>query len=144
MVAIIIHRGRILLLKRRSVPFILNPGIWSFLSGGRKRGEPYLCTAYREIEEESGIKIGYLKLLHCGRATLADPRRMLRWSNRLYVFRSRTSKVRLDMENSAYRWATISEIRDHDRYTNVFIDENFILCIIGRFLYGSGKPAKKD
>ncbi len=75
---------------------------------------------------------------------LMDPKRRIMWSNRLYVFRSATSAVTLDIENSAYRWASLAEIKDHDRYTNVFIDENAILGIIEMFLHGPRKPAKED
>ena len=40
--------------------------------------------------------------------------------NYLYIFRSKTREVRLDMENSRFRWAAPSEIIGGKNYTNMF------------------------
>ena len=40
-----------LLLKRRNLPFMVDPGIWTFVAGGKKRSESYDDRRYREIEE---------------------------------------------------------------------------------------------
>ena len=138
------YKGRVLLLKRRNIPLILNPGIWSFLSGGRKKGERYLRTAYREIREETSLQKKSLKLLHHSTVTVVEPRLKQKWPNHLYLFKSDTNKVILDMENSSYRWATISELRNHTGYTNVFNDEKTILNAIGRLMHGPSKPKKED
>lgn len=107
-----------------------NPRIWSFLSGGRKAKEKYIDTAYREITEESGIRKNELKCLYHSRAMILELRKKEIWPNELYIFRSKTSRVRLDLENSKYRWGTVREIENGVDYTNVFINEKRILTEI--------------
>ena len=53
-----------------------------------------------------------------------------------FIFRSSTGKVRLDLENRAYRWATIREIENEINYTNVFIHEEGILKMLRRHVHG--------
>ncbi len=134
--AVIIHKNRILLLKRRSLPVVINPGIWSFLSGARDGTERYLSTACREIREESGIGRESLSLLFSGKVSVTERSRNLAWTNRIFIFRSSTGKVRLDFENSGYRWATIREIENEIDYTNVFINPKRILKSIKRHVHG--------
>ncbi len=134
--AIIIHGSKVLLLKRRNIPFLINRGIWAFLSGSLDRGEGRLEAAYREIEEEAGIASRDLMLLFETEETLKDERKNISWSNGVFVFRSRTGSVRLDLENSAYRWAPIGDIADHKDYTNVFINESHIVNRLRVFLNG--------
>ncbi len=133
-VAIILHGKKILLLKRRNVPLILNPGIWSFLSGGRDNKESYLNTAYREIYEEVKLPRSKLTLLDSGSTYLRDQKKGVMWYNRVFIFRSSTGKVRLDFENSAYRWASFGSILNEKGYTNVFINEEQLLSKIRRCL----------
>ncbi len=136
MTAIIINNGKVLLLKRRNIPVIMNPGIWAFLSGGRDGRERYIHTAYREIEEESGLKKDSLKLLYRKRRLVTDEGRRLCWYNWIFIFRSNTSKVKLDYENSAYRWATLRQIEKEINYTNVFINRREIERKIGEYIHG--------
>ncbi len=135
--AIVISGSKVLLLKRLPLPIITNPGIWSFIFGGRKKGESYLDAAYREIEEETGIERSDLRLLAKEmKVDLFDQRRRCMWQNRMFVFRSTTEKVRKSLENSAYRWAGIRDIRKHTNYTNIFIGEAKILHIIEGHING--------
>lgn len=133
-VAIIIFKGRILLLKRRNLPFLDNPGIWSFVFGGIKKRERYLDTAYREIREETGIDKRDLHLvLNCGAVVVFEGKKRIKWQNRLYVFRSRTGRVRLDIENAGFRWARATEIVNKRWYTNIFVDEKYIWNLLRRY-----------
>ena len=128
MTAIIINRDRVLLLKRRRVPIILNPGIWGFLSGGRDKNEAYINTAYREIMEETGIDKDKLTLLSSMYGIdCFDRRRRIKWQNAIFFFRSSTSRVKLDIENRSYRWAPVRDIKEHRMYTNVFCNEAKVL-----------------
>ncbi|MCL4364833.1 MAG: NUDIX domain-containing protein [Candidatus Marsarchaeota archaeon] len=134
--AIIVHNRKVLLLKRRNLPVVINPGIWSFLSGAREGKDRYLATAYREIEEESGIKKECLRLLYSGRINVIDLKKGFSWPNRLYLFRSSTGKVRLDYENAGYRWATLAQIEKEINYTNVFTNPKHIIKIIKGHING--------
>jgi 8-oxo-dGTP pyrophosphatase MutT (NUDIX family) len=135
-VAVAVISGRkVLLFKRRSLPMLKNPGVWSFVFGGKERGEQYVHTAYREVGEESGIKRDKLHMLGSSfDVLLFDKKKRIRWRNRMFIFRSDTSKVRKDFENAAYRWATIGEIRNHVIYENVFMDEAAILKKLSRYI----------
>ncbi len=124
-----------LLLKRRNVPVIMNPGIWAFLSGGRDGNERYITTAYREIKEESDIGRKSLKLLYKEKRLLKEDRKGIKWHNWLFIFHSDTRKVKLDYENSAYRWATMREIEKEINYTNVFINRKALEAKIRRYLW---------
>ncbi len=131
----IINSRKILLFKRRSLPFLKNAGIWSLLFGHKEDGESYLETAYRETIEESGIGRRRLRqLCNSFDVDLFDRKRRIRWRNRMFIFKSNTQRIKKDFENSAYRWASLSEIRKHVEYTNIFIDEEMILKKLSRYI----------
>ncbi|MDE1860045.1 MAG: NUDIX domain-containing protein, partial [Candidatus Micrarchaeota archaeon] len=132
--AIIMHNKKILLLKRRNIPIILNRGVWSFLYGSRKRGERYIDAVYREISEEVKLDRSKLILLYKTTVLLKDERKRITWKNRLFLFRSSTDNIKLDFENSKYRWAAFSEIEEKSQYTNIFVREGWLLGIIKRHL----------
>ncbi len=135
--AIIVSRGRLLLVKRRSFPFITDPGAWTFVAGGKRAEEGYDETAYREIREETGICRDNLRLLTKRKNVMKfESRRRERYSNSLYVLRSKTRKVRLNIENSDYKWAPFDDIMRQRSYTNVFLNERSILELIKRVLDG--------
>jgi 8-oxo-dGTP pyrophosphatase MutT (NUDIX family) len=131
---IIINRKRVLLLKRRNVPFIVNPGIWSFVGGGRDKDETYTETAYREVLEETGIGRHDLELVNRPKKMmLMDVKRPdQRWYNVVFIFLSRTGRVRLDIENAGYRWATTGQLKSGKDFTNEFVDKKGILRMIDR------------
>lgn len=133
--AIIINKGRLLLVKRRALPFIMDPGAWSFATGGRRRGETYDETAYREVEEETGIGRSSLTLLAKRKNVMKfESRKRERYFNNLYIMHSGTRKVRLNIENSDFRWAPFDDVRMQRRYTNVFLNERSILQLLKRVL----------
>jgi ADP-ribose pyrophosphatase YjhB (NUDIX family) len=132
---VIIHKKRILLLKRRKLPFITNPGIWSFLTGGKNKDESYSEAAYRETEEETGIKKEQLKQIRKPiKAWLFDSKRRKKWQNYIFFFKSETNEVKLNMENAAFRWASITDIKNENEYTNISLDDEKILEILGACL----------
>ncbi|MHB1829797.1 MAG: NUDIX domain-containing protein [Candidatus Micrarchaeaceae archaeon] len=142
MTAVIIYKDRVLLLKRRNVPVILNPGIWAFLSGGRDGSEKYIETAYREITEESGISSKCLSLLFRALVMMVDRNRGIMWQNVLFIFRSSTNVVKLDYENSKYRWASVKEIENEIDYTSTFINGEMIINAIKGCMNGSIRSKK--
>jgi 8-oxo-dGTP pyrophosphatase MutT (NUDIX family) len=111
--AMIVNRGSVLILKRIRLPFIINPGRWFFVGGAMKRGESPLETAYREIMEETGIEAAELALLSSSTTTVADVGKGLKWPNSLFVFESKTRKVRLNIEHTDYRWVPLSGLGEY-------------------------------
>jgi len=140
-VAIIINKRRVLLLKRRNLPFLTNPGIWFFITGGRKNGEKYIETAYREIMEEVGIEKQMLRKLYECRVKLYDEAKKWIWENRCFIFYSKSRHVKLNIENSAYRWAGINDLRKEIGFSNILINKRFVINKIERFLNGSRSKA---
>lgn len=134
--AVIINKGKILLLKRRSLPFIVHPGYWSFVSGSRKKGERYLDTAYREIMEETGIDRSKLKTLVKNRdMTLIGHKKDIRWSNKFFIFRSSDRSVRLNLENSGYKWVHLANLKKENRViTDYIADSGVVLGLIKKSL----------
>ena len=128
---VIINNGRLLVLKRRAIPFIVDPGEWEFVSGSRKKGESHDQAAYREVLEETGIHKGRLTLMaRRARTAKTDVKKKVRFTNTLYVFLSGTDQVKLNIENSRYRWATYEDVSQHRNYANVFLSERSILRLI--------------
>ena len=113
MTAVILNRKRVLILKRINLPFIINPGIWYFVGGSRKKGETPLQNAYREIGEELALGRERLTVLSRMDATIVDRRRRERWRNSLFIISSSTREVRLNVENSGYRWVTLEGLRGY-------------------------------
>ena len=141
--AVIIWKNKVLLLKRRRIPFIYNPGTWGFLTGSRKPGERYLETAYREIKEETGIGRKQLtRVLKPAKVSMFDGKKGKRWLNYLFIFRSETGNVRINIENAGWRWAKASEIRDGNDYTNIFLNKDKIYKTITRCLKNGKRPEK--
>ncbi|GEP37301.1 NUDIX hydrolase [Nocardioides psychrotolerans] len=63
-VALVDRRGRVLLQERDSRPRI-DPDRWGYPGGGVEPGETYEQAAYRELEEETGVRLepGTLELV---------------------------------------------------------------------------------
>lgn len=132
--AIIINHKKVLLLKRRNFPFMLNPGVWFFVSGSRKSSEKYLGTAYREILEETGIRKDALTPLKKIKSLIIlDPKNAKMWKNKLFIFRSKESTVKLNIEHNAYKWASLAELRGEGTLT-LFPEQKAILGTIRQHL----------
>jgi len=140
-VAIIINKRRVLLLKRRNLPFLTNPGIWFFITGGRKKGEKYIETAYREIMEEVRIDRQMLRKLYECRVKLYDNSKKWVWENRCFIFYSKSRHVKLNIENAAYRWAGINDLKKEIALSNILINKEFVINKIERFLNGNRSKA---
>jgi len=140
-VAIIINNGRVLLLKRRNIPFLTNPGIWFFITGGRKKGEKYIETAYREIREEVGIEKQMLWKLYECKVKLYDGAKKWVWKNRCFIFYSKSRKVKLNIENSAYKWVGIKDLKKETDFSKILINKRFVINKIEGFLNGNRSKA---
>ena len=141
----LINNGRLLLIKRRRFPFIANPGIWTFVQGRREGDESYVENAYREVMEE--VKISKEQLLLIAKKNpvrLFDATRKGRsWENALLVFHCNTSAVKLNFENSAFRWANFSEVLKEKEYTNTFANKEEINDLIKRSIHAANRLEKQ-
>lgn len=136
--AIIVSNRRVLIMKRIWAPFIVHPGLWLFVAGKKKRNESDDEAAYREVFEETGLGRADLRLLGKRRKVMKiDAKGRKKFYNTLYLFRSRTRRVRMNFENRAYRWASLADIRAENRYTNVFADKWLILKVISKAIQRS-------
>jgi 8-oxo-dGTP pyrophosphatase MutT (NUDIX family) len=55
-IVLVDERGWVLLQERDELPAI-DPGKWGFVGGHLDDGEDYLAGAYRELEEETGLRL---------------------------------------------------------------------------------------
>ncbi|MCL4381047.1 MAG: NUDIX domain-containing protein [Candidatus Marsarchaeota archaeon] len=118
-----------------AIPFIINRGIWSFITGKLNKNESYLLAAYREIEEETKITKDNLVLaVKPFRARLLDVHNGKQWQNTIFIFYSNTREVTLNIENSRFRWAPLDDIKNYNDYTNIFCNEKKILGILSKAL----------
>ncbi len=145
--AAVIHRGKILLIKRINLPFVMvNPGVWNFVQGAREKGERYVQTAFREVNEETGISSEKLHLaFNPSTIRLFDyrlGRKSRTWENKFFVFYADSKEVKLDLENTAFRWASIKEIESGLNYTNIFFNHESILNRLRRALDGEKKHSR--
>ena len=132
---ILINRRRLLLLKRLAIPFIINHGVWSFITGKLNKKESYLSAAYREIEEETKITKNHLVLvMKPFRVRLFDVHNGKQWQNTIFIFYSNTRKVALNIENSRFKWSPMDDIANYKEYTNIFCNEKRILKILSKAL----------
>jgi 8-oxo-dGTP pyrophosphatase MutT (NUDIX family) len=96
-------RGRILLLKRAPT-VLVNPNLWSAVTGRVEHGQSFEASAFKEICEETGLgrrKLtlvrrgkGFRLRIHRGVVTLVQP----------FLFDSRTRLVRLNWEHTDSKW----------------------------------------
>jgi 8-oxo-dGTP pyrophosphatase MutT (NUDIX family) len=125
--AIILNGNRVLLVKRVRLPLLWNAGAWTFVAGKKEKGENHEQTAYREVLEETGLRKSDLVLLRrCGKAVKFVAKNRIRYVDKLFIFRSKTRKVKLNFEHTAYRWASLSDIKNQREYTNLFVDKKSI------------------
>ena len=135
--AAVISNNKILLIRRRNMPFLMShPNMWLLVSGAKERNETHLDAAYREIEEELGIGKQHLKLIgFIKNILLIEDRWRKMWYNDFYVFRSDTNVIRFGgMENKEYRWVTLTEFKGYDDPKRAEADYDRIIELIHKVL----------
>ncbi|MDE1869527.1 MAG: NUDIX domain-containing protein [Candidatus Micrarchaeota archaeon] len=130
--AAIVHRQKVLLVKRVNIPIISNPGIWTFVMGKRNKNETHIETAYREIEEE--VRLGRVDLepiLQLDEILMFDAvRKKKMWKNSFFIFKTHNPNIRINYENTHFRWAQIEDLEEEREYTNIFINKESVLSKI--------------
>jgi 8-oxo-dGTP pyrophosphatase MutT (NUDIX family) len=137
--AAIISRKGVLVMKRIALPFLIDSGVWTFVAGRKESDETYDETAYREVREETGLaKEDLILRSKYEDVVKIDMKGKTKYHNHFYIFYSKTIDIRKNIENSAYRWAPLSEIQEQKKYTNVFADKQFIEKEIKRAIDAEG------
>jgi 8-oxo-dGTP pyrophosphatase MutT (NUDIX family) len=135
--AVVLNGKRILLLKRISIPFIVNPGMWYFVGGSRKGRESALENAYREIREELSLEKDRLTVVSKMNAVIMDRRKGERWRNRIFIMRSSTREVRLNLEHRGYSWVTFAALGGYKELLASLGNADEVLSEIRSALKGS-------
>lgn len=108
------YRGRILILKR-SAKVGSYQAAWAGVSGYVEEGEHPLDTALKEVEEETGLKIGREALLRVGEPLPAyDKEKDVLWLVHTFLFKAPTNRIRLDWEHETYAWIKPKEISQYN------------------------------
>jgi len=105
------HKNKILILKKSPDDWNF-PSKWSFCSGYVKEFEAAEDTALREIKEETGIKA---KLVKKGRLFQASSHKNEKsWIVMPFLCEASSNKVKLDHENTEFRWIDYKDIKNYD------------------------------
>ena len=111
----ITNKDKVLLLKRSNKVKTMK-GMWAGISGIIEKNEEPLCRAKIEIFEEVGIveeKITLLKTAE--KLRVSSPQyQNHEWEIFPFLFGTEESTIKLNWENSEYRWIDANEITNYD------------------------------
>ena len=107
------HNGKILILRREHVGTY--QGLWAAVSGYIEKGENPKETAFREIEEETGLKRSEITLLKEGNTFVVEDKAIgKKWIIHPFLFRSRKKRITLDREHKSYEWISPKDLPKYD------------------------------
>jgi 8-oxo-dGTP diphosphatase len=107
---VVINNGKMLILRKSDKDYNY-PGHWSFCSGFVKEFEAGEDTVLREIKEETGLEV---EIIRKGRMVVAkDNKRKKEWVVIPYLCKANKNEIRLDHENTEYKWITKEELKDY-------------------------------
>ncbi|MEE8178754.1 MAG: NUDIX domain-containing protein [Nitrosopumilaceae archaeon] len=106
---------KILLLKRSNKVKSMK-GLWAGISGIIEKNEPPLSRAKIEIFEELGIKNNQIKLLKQAKEMkISSPQyENHEWEIYPFLFEADKPKIKLNWENSDYKWINAEEISKYE------------------------------
>jgi 8-oxo-dGTP pyrophosphatase MutT (NUDIX family) len=85
-------------------------GKWSFPGGGANPGETFRACAFREFQEETGIKLNQYKPIQIGILKIWLP--FFRWETYLMTI-ARDLKQLTPVEFSELGWVPLDQLRDY-------------------------------
>ncbi len=96
-------------------------GLWAGISGIIENNEEPLSRAKIEIFEELGIKEDKLKLVKAAeKLRIISPQyQNHEWEVFPFLFEVRNPNIKLNWENSEYRWIDKEELRDYETVPNL-------------------------
>ncbi len=107
--------GERILILRRSQKVGTHRGQWSAVSGYLEGDEQPLTRATTEIREEVGLPANQINLLREGEVLRAfDEATDTVWVIHPFLFEAKSSTIRLDWENSEYRWIEPNQLASYE------------------------------
>ena len=111
----ITNKDKILILKRSDKVKSMK-GLWAGVSGIIEKDESPLARAKREIFEEVGLHEGQINLLKSEKEMrIVSPQyKNHEWLVFPFLFGTENQTIKLNWENSDYRWISIDEIKNFE------------------------------
>ena len=111
----IINKDKVLLLKRSNKVKTMK-GMWAGISGIIEKNEEPLCRAKIEIFEEVGIVEKKITLLKTAEKlkVISPQYQNHEWEIFPFLFRTEEPTIKLNWENSEYRWIDVNEITNYE------------------------------
>jgi len=106
--ALVVYKGKILLIRRDNKPTIPNPNMWSIPGGQVEKGESFDEALVREIKEEIGITPKNYQLLGFFETEKQNAIYLLELTN------EETQEIKLGDEGQELKWFKPQEIADID------------------------------
>jgi len=106
--ALVVYKGKILLIRRDNKPTIPNPNMWSIPGGQVEKGESFDEALVREIKEEIGITPKNYQLLGFFETEKQNAIYLLELTN------EETQEIKLGNEGQELKWFKPQEIADID------------------------------
>ena len=111
---------KILILKRSDMVKSMK-GLWSGVSGIIEKDEKPLMRAKIEIFEEVGLEEIHIKLLkESEQIKVESPQyRNHKWEIFPFLFEAKNTDIKLNWENSEYKWIKVEEIKEFETVPNL-------------------------
>ena len=111
-----IHYDQKLLILRRSNKVKTMKGLWAGISGIIEKNESPLTRAKIEIYEETGISEDKIRLIKkAAKLRIHSPQyENHEWEIFPFLFEVKTPDIKLNWENSEYKWITIDELKNYN------------------------------
>ncbi|MFB5610437.1 MAG: NUDIX domain-containing protein [Nitrosopumilaceae archaeon] len=116
----IINNEKFLLLKRSEKVKSMK-GLWAGISGIIEKNEEPLKRAKIEIFEELGIKDDQIKLLKAAKQirVVSPQYKNHEWEIFPFLFEANNPKIKLNWENSEYKWITARDLNNFKTVPNL-------------------------
>ena len=105
-----------LLILRRSNKVKTMKGLWAGISGIIEKNEAPLTRAKIEIYEETGISEDKIRLVkNAEKLRIHSPQyENHEWEIFPFLFEAKNPDIKLNWENSEYKWITIDELKNYN------------------------------
>jgi 8-oxo-dGTP pyrophosphatase MutT (NUDIX family) len=120
--------GKLLLLKRSSKVKTMK-GLWAGISGIIEKNEEPLSRAKIEIYEETGISEDKLELIKSATELRVNSPQYENheWTIFPFLFESKDTEIKLNWENSEYRWIKSDELKNYHTVPSL---EKVLFCLL--------------